>query len=122
MATTDAILGLLADPATAPAAHIGDFTRTNALAQKGRALLALGRPQEAAHTFTDARLVGARVEVPLLQAIAALGQAQALAELGEREPALGAAREARAFAETAGDPARLAEATALLAALAATED
>ncbi|MFF7586037.1 ATP-binding protein [Kitasatospora purpeofusca] len=118
-ATTDAILELLADPATAPAAHIGDFTRTNALAQKGQALLALGRPREAERTYADARQVGARVEVPLLQAIAGLGQARALAELGERERAVGAAREARAFAEAAGDPARLAEATALLASLAA---
>ncbi|WP_406193781.1 helix-turn-helix domain-containing protein [Kitasatospora sp. NBC_01560] len=122
VATTDVILDLLGDPATAPAAHIGDFTRTNALVQKGRALLALGRPQEAEHTFSDARLVGARVEVPLLRAIAGLGLARSLAELGERERALGAAREARAFAETARDPARLAEATALLAALAAAED
>ncbi|MEV4613105.1 helix-turn-helix domain-containing protein [Kitasatospora sp. NPDC049258] len=122
VATTDAILGLLADPATAPAAHIGDFTRTNALAQQGKALLALGRPREAEQVYTEARLVGARVEVPLLQAIAALGQAQALAELGERERALGAAREAREFAETAGDPARLAEATALLTALADVEN
>ncbi|MEV0190654.1 helix-turn-helix transcriptional regulator [Kitasatospora purpeofusca] len=122
VATTDAILDLLADPATAPAAHIGDFTRTNALAQKGRALLALGRPREAEHIYADARQVGARVGVPLLQAIAGLGQARALAELEERERAVGAAREALAFAETAGDPARLAEATALLAELAPAGD
>ncbi|MGV9263357.1 ATP-binding protein [Kitasatospora sp. NPDC003701] len=120
--TTDAILGLLADPATAPAAHISDFTRTNALAQQGRALLALGRPEDAERTYAEARTVGARVAVPLLQAIAALGQAQALTRLGARERALEAAREARTFAEAAGDPARLAEATQLEATLTATTD
>ncbi|MFJ9952091.1 helix-turn-helix domain-containing protein [Kitasatospora sp. NPDC091207] len=120
VATTDTILALLTDPATAPAAHISDFTRTNALNQKGRALLALGRPREAEHSYAEARTVGARVAVPLLQAIAALGQAKALAELGERERALGAAREARTFAETAGDPARLKDATALQATLEAS--
>ncbi|MFE2723388.1 ATP-binding protein [Kitasatospora sp. NPDC059327] len=118
LTTTDTILALLTDPATAPAAHISDFTRTNALNQKGRALLALGRPREAEHTYTEARAVGARVAVPLLQAIAALGQAKALAELGDRAGALTAAREARSFAETAGDPARLTEATTLRDTLA----
>ncbi|MEV0533785.1 hypothetical protein [Kitasatospora sp. NPDC050463] len=122
VATTDTILALLADPATAPAAHIGDFTRTNALTQKGETLLALGRAQEAERTYTEARAVGARVAVPLLQAIAALGQAHALAELGHRSRALTAAREARSFAESAADPARLAEATRLEATLTATTD
>ncbi|MFI8083406.1 ATP-binding protein [Kitasatospora sp. NPDC086009] len=122
VATTDTILALLADPATAPAAHIGDFTRTNALSQQGGALLALGRAQEAERTYAEARTVGARVAVPLLQAIAALGQAQALATLGHHDRALTAAREARTFAESAADPTRLTEATQLEATLTALKE
>ncbi|MFF1901925.1 ATP-binding protein [Kitasatospora sp. NPDC058218] len=122
VATTDAILGLLADPASAPAAHIGDFTRTNALSQQGQSLLALGRAQEAERTYAEARTVAARVGVPLLQAITALGQAQALARLGEHARALEAAREARTFAEAAGDPARLEAANALEATLVGSAD
>ncbi|MFF0414791.1 ATP-binding protein [Kitasatospora sp. NPDC004745] len=116
LATADTILGLLADPATAPgAAHIVDFTTANALIGKGRALLGLDRPAEAEAAFTQARRVSDRVGVPMLTGIAAVGQARALDALGERDRAVAAAREARAAADTAGDTVRQAEATALLA-------
>jgi tetratricopeptide (TPR) repeat protein len=116
VATADTIIGLLTDPATAPeAAHIIDFTMANALSQKGRSLLVLDRPTEAESAYAQARRTGARAEVPILQATAALGQARALDVLGERERALATLREAIVLAEAAGDTIRKAEATALLA-------
>ncbi|MFD0345833.1 hypothetical protein ACFQ0M_06570 [Kitasatospora aburaviensis] len=87
---------------------------TNALSQRGKAQLDLGRAQDAAGSYTEARRLGARVGVPLLQGIAALGQAKALDALGDRAQALTAARDAVTFAEAADDPVRLTEATALV--------
>ncbi|WP_395297758.1 helix-turn-helix domain-containing protein [Kitasatospora hibisci] len=114
--TADTIIALLTDPATAPAPHITDFTMTNALAQRGKAQLDLGRARDAQGSYTEARRIGARVGVPLLQGIAALGQAKALDALGDRARALTAARDAVTFAGAADDPARLTEATALVEA------
>ncbi|MEU8515082.1 helix-turn-helix domain-containing protein [Kitasatospora sp. NPDC048722] len=115
VATLDTVVGLLSDPATAPAAaHILDFTMANALSQKGKSLLVLDRPSDAERAYSDARGLAARLGVPMLQANAALGQARALDALGDRERALAAVREAIELAETAGDTARKAKAVGLL--------
>ncbi|WP_181799097.1 helix-turn-helix domain-containing protein [Kitasatospora acidiphila] len=115
VATLDTVIGLLTDPATAPATpHIVDFTMANALSQKAESLLALDRPDDAERAYSDARSLGTRLGVPMLQAIAALGQARALNALGDRERALATVREAIALAEAAGDTARKTEAVELL--------
>ncbi|MFJ9422045.1 helix-turn-helix domain-containing protein [Streptomyces sp. NPDC101249] len=113
--TLDRLLALLADPATAPAPHIADYSTMNALCGKALALLELRRWDDARRAAERALEVDFRVGVPVLRGQALLCRARALAGLGQRADALTAAREALEAARIAGHTTQRAEAEELIA-------
>ncbi|MFJ8275976.1 ATP-binding protein [Streptomyces griseoviridis] len=112
--TLDRLLALLADPATAPAEHIADYSTMNALCGKARALIGLGRWADARLAAQRALEVDVRVDVPVLRGQALLCAARALAGLGERASALTTAHEALAAAQLSGDATQREEAEELI--------
>lgn len=113
--TLDRLLALLADPATAPARHIADYSTMNALCGKARALLGLRRWQDALMAADRALEVDVRVDVPVLRGQALLCKARALWGLDDREAGRAAAREALTAARASGDATQREEAEELIA-------